>query len=134
MATYPLSEAYIDGQVLTAANVNSITEGVNDIAFGTINAQTGTTYTLVLTDVAKVVTLANSSAITLTVPPESSVAWPAGTTIVLAQLGAGTVTIAAGAGVTINSADGALDIGAQYGAVTLLKTGTNTWLLIGNLA
>ena len=134
MATYPLSEAYIDGQVLTAANVNSITEGVNDIAFGTINAQTGTTYTLVLTDVAKIVTLSNASAITLTVPPESSVAWPAGTTIVLAQLGAGTVTIAAGAGVTINSAGGALDIGAQYGAVTLLKTGTNTWLLIGNLA
>lgn len=134
MATYPLSEAYVDGDVLTAANVNSITEGVNDIAFATINAQTGTSYTLALTDVAKIVTLSNASPITLTVPPESSVAWPAGTTIVLAALGAGVVTVAAGVGVTINSAGGALDIGAQYGAATLTKYGTDTWLLIGNLA
>lgn len=134
MATYPLSEAYVDGDVLTAANVNSITEGVNDLALAVVNAQTGTSYTLVLTDVAKVVTLTNAAAITLTVPPESSVAWPTGTTIVLAQLGAGTVTVTAGAGVTINSAGAAVDIGAQYGVATLLKTGTNTWLLFGNLA
>ena len=134
MATYPLSEAYIDGDVLTAANVNSITEGVNDLALAVINAQTGTTYTLVLTDVAKIVTLDNSSAITLTVPPESSVAWPTGTTIVLVALGTGTVTVTAGAGVTINSASSAVDIGARYGVVTLLKTGTDTWLLFGNLA
>jgi hypothetical protein len=134
MATYPLSEAYIDGDVLTAANVNSITEGVNDLALAVINAQTGTSYTLVLTDVAKIVTLDNSSAITLTVPPESSVAWPTGTTIVLVALGTGTVTVTAGAGVTINSASSAVDIGARYGVVTLLKTGTDTWLLFGNLA
>jgi len=134
MATYPLSEAYIDGDVLTAANVNSITEGVNDLALAVVNAQTGTSYTLVLTDVAKVVTLSNASAITLTVPPESSVAWPTGTTIVLAQLGAGTVTVAAGAGVTINSVSGNLDISDQYAVATLLKTGTDTWLLFGALA
>jgi len=134
MATYPLSEAYIDGDVLTAANVNSITEGVNDLALAVVNAQTGTSYTLVLTDVAKVVTLSNASAITLTVPPESSVSWPTGTTIVLAQLGAGTVTVAAGAGVTINSVSGNLDISDQYAVATLLKTGTDTWLLFGALA
>lgn len=134
MATYPLSEAYVDGDVLTAADVNGTNEGVNDLAFGIINAQTGTSYSLVLTDVAKIVTLSNAAAITLTVPPESSVAWPAGTTIVLAALGAGTVTVTAGSGVTINSAGSAVDIGAQYGVVTLLKTGTDTWLLFGNLA
>jgi len=113
MATYPLSEAYVDGDVLTAANVNGTNEGVNDLAFGIINAQTGTSYSLVLTDVAKIVTLSNAGAITLTVPPEASVAWPAGTTIVLAALGAGTVTVTAGSG---------------------LKTGADTWLLFGNLA
>ena len=134
MATYPLSEAFVDGDVLAASDVNATNEGVNDLAFAVINAQTGTTYTLVLTDVAKIVTLTNAAAITLTVPPESSVAWPTGTTIVLAQLGAGTVTVAAGAGVTINSAGSALDIGEQYGVATLVKTGTNTWLLFGNLA
>jgi len=134
MATYPLSEAYVDGDVLTAANVNGTNEGVNDLAFGIINAQTGTSYSLVLTDVAKIVTLSNAGAITLTVPPEASVAWPAGTTIVLAALGAGTVTVTAGSGVTINSAGAAVEIGAQYGVATLLKTGADTWLLFGNLA
>jgi hypothetical protein len=134
MATYPLSEAYVDGDVLTAADVNGTNEGINDLALAVINAQTGTTYSLALTDVAKVVTLSNASAITLTVPAEASVAWPAGTTIVLAALGAGTVTVTAAGGVTINSADAAVDIGAQYGVATLLKTGTDTWLLFGNLA
>lgn len=134
MATYPLSEAYVDGDVLSAANYNATNEGVNDLAFAVINAQTGTSYTLVLADVAKVVTLSNAAAITLTVPPESSVAWPAGTTIVLAQLGAGTVTVAAGSGVTINSVSSNLDISDQYGVATLLKTGTDTWLLFGALA
>ena len=134
MATYPLSEAFVDGDVLSAANYNATNEGINDLALAVINAQTGTTYTLVLADVAKIVTLSNSSAITLTVPPESSVAWPTGTTIVLAALGTGTVTISPGSGVTINSAGAAVDIGAQYGVATLLKTGTDTWLLFGNLA
>jgi len=134
MATYPLSEAYVDGDVLSASDYNATNEGVNDLALAVINAQTGTTYTLVLTDVAKIVTLSNASAITLTVPPESSVAWPTGTTIVLAALGAGTVTVTAGSGVTINSAGSAVEIGGQYGVATLLKTGTDTWLLFGNLA
>jgi len=133
MATYPLSEAYADGDVLSAANVNSITEGVNDIAFGVINAQTGTTYTLALTDVAKVVTLSNASSITLTVPPNSSVAFPVGTQIVLAQIGAGQVTIAPGSGVTLNSYDGNLLIAGQYGIASCLKTATDTWLVFGNL-
>jgi len=133
MATYPLSEAYVDGDILSAADYNATNEGVNDLALAVINAQTGTTYSLALTDVAKVVTLSNASAITLTVPAEASVAWPAGTTIVLAALGAGTVTVTAAAGVTINSAGAAVEIGAQYGVATLLKTGTDTWLLFGNL-
>ena len=134
MATYPLSEAYADGDVLSAANVNSITEGVNDLAFGVVNTQTGTSYSLVLTDVAKIVTLDNSSAITVTVPAESSVAWPAGATIVLAALGTGAVTIQGGGGVTLNSAGGSLEIGAQYAAVTLFKYTTDTWLVVGSLA
>lgn len=131
MATYPLSEAYADGQVLTAANVNSITEGVNDIAFGVFNAQTGTTYTLVLTDVAKVVSLTNASAITLTIPTNASVAFPTGTQILLYQGGAGQVTVG-GAGVTIRSQGTKLKIAGQYGVAGLLKVGTDEWVFFGN--
>ena len=133
MATYPLSEAYADGQVLTAANVNSITEGVNDIAFGVFNAQTGTTYTLALTDVAKVVSLTNAASITLTIPTNASVAFPTGTQILLYQGGAGQVTVG-GAGVTIRSQGTKLKMYGQYAVAGLLKVGTDEWVLFGNTA
>jgi hypothetical protein len=133
MATYPLSEAYTDGQVLTAANVNSITEGVNDIAFGVFNAQTGTTYTLALTDVAKVVSLTNAAAITLTVPTNATVAFPTGTQILLYQGGAGQVTIS-GAGVTLRSQGSKLKIAGQYGVAGLIKLATDEWVAFGNLS
>ena len=132
MATYPLSEAYIDGDVLTAANVNSITEGVNDIAFGVFNAQTGTSYTLALTDVAKVVTLTNAAAITLTVPTNASVAFPIGTQILLYQGGAGAVTIAGDSGVDVRNQAG-LEMGGQYAVAGLLKLDTDEWVAFGNL-
>lgn len=133
MATYPLSESYVDGDVLTAANVNSITEGVNDIAFGVLNTQTGTTYTLALTDVAKVVTLDNAAGITLTVPANSSTAFPIGTQIVITQLGAGQVTVSPSGGVTVNAYSSATKLSGQYAAATLVKLDTDEWLLIGNI-
>ena len=132
MATYPLSEAYADGDVLTAANVNSITEGVNDIAFGVLNAQTGTSYTLALTDVAKVITLTNAAAITLTVPTNASVAFPIGTQILLYQGGAGQVTISSSA--TIRSSGNKLKITGQYAIAGLLKLATDEWVAFGNLS
>ena len=133
MATYPLSEAYADGQVLTAANVNSITEGVNDIVFPLFNAQTGTTYTLVLTDAMKLVTLTNGSAITLTVPTNANVAFPTGTQILLYQGGAGQITIG-GAGVTLRSQGTKLKTNGQYAVVGLLKVNTDEWVVFGNTA
>ena len=131
MATYPLSEAYADGQVLTAANVNSITEGVNDIAFGVFNAQTGTTYTLALTDVAKVVSLTNAASITLTIPTNATVAFPTGTQILLYQGGAGQVTVS-GAGVTIRAQGSKTKMNGQYSVAGLLKVGTDEWVFFGN--
>jgi hypothetical protein len=98
-----------------------------------LNAQTGTTYTLVLQDALNgVVTLSNASAITCTVPPNSSVAFPVGASINLLQLGAGQVTVAAGAGVTLSAFSSKVKIAGQYGIATLLKTATDTWVLFGN--
>ena len=133
MATYPLSEAYVDGDVLSAADYNATNEGVNDLAFGQFNAQTGTTYTLVLTDLAKVVSLTNVAAITLTVPPNSSVGFPIGTQILLYQGGAGQVTITPGAGVTVRSEGTKLKIIGQYAVAGLLKLNTDEWVAFGNL-
>jgi hypothetical protein len=98
------------------------------------NAQTGTTYTFVLADAGKMVTFANGSAQTITVPPNSSVAFAVGTQIILQGILAGVVTLVAGAGVTVNSKDSNLAIDGQWAAVTLIKTATDVWSLIGALA
>jgi hypothetical protein len=99
-----------------------------------LNTQTGTTYTLVLGDADKLVEMNNAAANTLTVPPNSSVAFSTGTQIIVVQKGAGTTTIAAGSGVTLLSKDSALGIGGQYGAATCIKISTDTWYVIGDLA
>ena len=94
-----------------------------------LNAQTGTTYTLVAADQDEVVTLTNAAGITLTVPPS---VFSAGQTVNLAQLGAGQVTVAAGAGVTVNSSSG-LKLRAQYSTAVLICVAANTFLLAGDL-
>lgn len=99
-----------------------------------INAQTGTTYTLVIGDANELITLDNGSAITLTVPPNSSVAFDIGTQILLRQIGAGQVTVAPGSGVTLQSYDSKLKITGQHAGCTLIKEGTNTWSVQGNLS
>jgi len=97
------------------------------------NTQTGTTYTFALTDANNtLVTAANASAITVTVPPNSSVAYPVGAILQIAQTGAGQVTIAAGSGVTINYTPG-LKLRAQYSVASLVQTAANTWLLSGDV-
>lgn len=99
------------------------------------NYQTGTTYTLVLTDSGKRVSCTNGSAITLTVPPNGTVAFPAETEVVLRQGGAGLLTVAAGVGVTINSFGSALGLGGRYAYATLKQSSTlDTWDLFGNIS
>ena len=98
-----------------------------------INTQTGTTYTFALTDAGKLVTFGSGSATTVTIDTFANVAFPTGTQIDCAQLGAGKVTFAGAGGVTVNSKDSNKAIGAQYVGVTLIKTDTNVWLLLGDL-
>jgi len=99
-----------------------------------INAQTGTAYTLALTDVGGIVDMNNAAANTLTVPLNATVAFPVGTSIAVSMSGAGVTSIAGAAGVTINSDTGKLNISVQYATASLLKTATDTWLLVGSLA
>lgn len=131
--TFPISEAYADGNVLSAANVNQIAGAVNDLSAVQLNAQTGTSYSLVLADRSKTVTLTNASAITLTVPTNASQAFTIGTQILLYQGGAGQVTIAGAGGVTVRSQGSKLKIAGQYGVAGLVKIGTDEWVAFGNL-
>jgi hypothetical protein len=99
-----------------------------------INTQTGTTYTLVSGDVNDLVTLSNASAITLTVPPS---VFSANDVINIAQYGAGQVTLAQGAGVTINSTGAtatAPKLRAQWSSASIVCTASNTFLVVGDIA
>lgn len=100
----------------------------------TVTTQSGTTYTFVLADAETIVEFTSGSAVTVTVPPNSSVAFNAGTCIEILQYGAGTVTVAAGVGVTVRSPSGMLDLNGQYSAAVLRKRATNEWMLEGDLA
>ena len=98
----------------------------------TINAQTAS-YTLVLTDASKLVEVSNASANTVTIPLNSSVAFPTGTQISILQTGAGQTTIAGTSGVTVNATPG-LKLRAQWSAATLVKRAENTWVALGDLS
>ena len=98
----------------------------------TVNNQTSS-YTLVLTDADnKIVELDNASAMNLTVPLNSSVAFPVGTSIPFYQKGAGQVAVVATGGVTIRTAE-TLKLAKQYCGGELIKLGTDLWLLVGQL-
>ena len=99
-----------------------------------INAQTGTSYTLVAGDAGKLVTLSNASAITLTVPQDSDATIAIGTYIDGYQLGAGQVTVVAGSGATLRVSGLTAKARAQYSRFSLQKVSANTWSLGGDLA
>ena len=121
----------LTNKTLTSPTLNTPT--INDARQNiTLNAQTGTTYTLVLTDNGRLVTLNNAAAITVTVPLNSSVAFATGAVINIQQIGAGQVTVAGASGVTVTGTGTKLR--TQYSAAALVKTGTDSWTLIGDLS
>ena len=99
----------------------------------TTNRQTAS-YTLALGDANKLVEMNVATANNLTVPLNSSVAFPIGTQLNVSQYGAGQTTIVATGGVTIRSASGNLKIASQYVAVSLVKIATDEWYCFGNLS
>jgi hypothetical protein len=111
----------------------SVTLGVN----ATPNAQTGTTYTTVLADNGKLVTLSNSSAVAVTIPLNASVAYPVGAQLNFAWVGVGAVTIQGAVGVTINSTGATPAVPAlriRYSSATAIQTATDTWLVVGDIS
>ena len=122
-------ETFTAGQVLTAQECTNLAT-----AMIALNAQTGTSYTAVLGDDGDLITFDNASAIAFTIPPNSSVAFGIGTQINIMQLGAGQVTVTAGAGVTLRSEGSKLKTKGQYSVATCCKIATDTWVVIGNLS
>lgn len=111
--------------------VNLTTTGAVDIRIPT-NAQSGTSYTAALADVGKLVEMDNGSSNTLTIPLNSTTAFPVGSQFVVVQTGSGQTTIAGAVGVTINATPG-LKLRAQWSSATIVKRSTDTWVAFGDL-
>lgn len=123
-------------QSLLVITESQVTNLVTDLAAKAplayaINAQSGTTYTLALTDTQSLIEITNSSAITVTVPTNSSVAFPIGSSITILQAGAGQITVTPASGVTLNYTPGN-KFRAQWSSATLMKRATNSWVLFGD--
>jgi hypothetical protein len=86
-------------------------------------------YTCVLSDAGKVVVMDNTGSATITIPPNSSVAFPIGTIISIARINTGSVALTAGSGVTLT---GNTSTGAMFAGEELIcrKRSTDTWLVI----
>jgi hypothetical protein len=105
-----------------------------------VNAQTGTTYTVVAGDAQKLVTLTNSSPITVTIASNATQALPIGTQVTLSQFGTGQVTVVGASSpnpVTIVSTASTANqpkSRVHYSTMTLIQTSTDNWLVVGDIA
>lgn len=102
--------------------------GANEIQ---INNQTAS-HTLVIGDAGSYLRMNVATANTLTVPPNSAVAFAVGTQIPVRQAGVGQTTVAGGVGVTINTAE-TLKLRKQNSMATLVKVGVDEWDLTGDV-
>ena len=120
-----------DDESTKIANTNFVEDRAKRIR---ATAEVTASATLALTDAGRTIPCNHASTqINITVPPNSSVAFPVGTTIILARTGVAEVAVVAGSGVTINSADSYKKINKQYETMALYKLATDTWLLYGAL-
>ena len=119
----------LTNKTLTSPTITTLTQRL------TLNAQTGTTYSLVVGDATyKLVTASNAAAITITVPPSL---FAIGDTINVQSIGAGITTFAAGSGVTITSTgatSAAPNLRAQFSACTVICTSGNVFTIVGDLS
>ena len=99
----------------------------------TTNTQSNS-YSLVLSDRNKIVEISNAAARTLTVPSNTSVAFPIGSQVMVARGDTGSVQILAAGGVTIDSSNNHRFLQYQYSGATLVKKSTNGWWLFGDLS
>lgn len=127
------ADARANLDVYSKAQVDSAIAGVGGTAVA-VTQQTGTSYTFDIDDANSVVEFDNASAITVTIPPNASVAFPVGTFIEIHQIDAGTVTVAAGSGVTLLSRGSLVDLAGQEAVAGIRKVATDTWRLTGDIA
>jgi cell division septation protein DedD len=128
LATEITNRSNADSNLQTQINNISSTLGLQ-----TTIEEKASSFTLSLADAGKMLALNTSSGMNLTIPSNSSVDIPVGYQFNLLELGMGKTTFVAGSGVLVNSKNSQMFIDTRYGKATLLKTGTNEWVLFGDI-
>ena len=135
--TYTLPSADgTSGQLLSTNGSGTLswaTASGGGASYSTVRTQSGTTYTLVLGDAGDYIQTTSSTAVTITVPLQSSVAWVADTEIYFEQNNTGQITIAGASGVTVNSSE-TLKSFARYSVLALKRVASDVWTLTGERA
>ena len=119
------------GTAGTAINLTNIVNQPIGTAIGTA-ATAGSVYTLGTADSGKLLMCSGTASGTVQIPLNSSQAFATGQKVDLVQMGTGTVTVGTASGVTLRSTPSAI-LRTQYSAASVIKIGTNEWLLMGDL-
>ena len=135
--TYTLPSADgTSGQLLSTNGSGTLswaTASGGGASYSAVRTQSGTTYTLVLGDAGDYIQTTSTTAVTITVPLQSSVAWVADTEIYFEQNNTGQITIAGASGVTVNSSE-TLKSFARYSVLALKRVASDVWTLTGERA
>ena len=133
-ATTPINGTELVPIVQGSASKKVETKEIAKFGYQDIVTETTAARTLSNSDIGAWVRFTSNSAITLTVPPNSSVPFVIGTSINGIQAGSGQISVAAGVGVTINKPTGYnAKTRIQGAAYCLIKVATNSWDLVGDL-
>ena len=97
----------------------------------TVETSASTTYVIDGADRSKVKLFNNASNVSVIVPNSGSATFPIGTKVDLIQIGEGQVTVSGASGVTIYGNPGTR-LNGQWAQASLIKTGSNTWVIYGN--
>ena len=136
-AKAPLADPTFTGTVTVAASGVAFTDGTQakeGVPSRTPIIQKTAAYTLsALTERDSLIEVSSATGVTVTIPTNTAVAYPVGTSIDILQTGAGQVTIAPVDGtVTVNATPG-LKLRTTWSSCTLFKRATNTWVVYGDL-
>lgn len=133
----PLASPTFTGLVTVAANGIAYTDGTQTkegVPSRTPIISKTASYTLSATSERdSLIEVSSESGTTITIPLNSAVAYPIGTTLDILQTNTGQVTIAGDTGVTVNATPG-LKLRTRWSSVTLFKRDTNTWVAFGDLS
>lgn len=126
------TDKIVDGTIVNADISSTASIDLGKLADISTSAQIAS-YTLALSDKNKLVEMNVGSANNLTVPLNNTAAFPVGSQIHILQTGSGQTTVVPTGGVTVNATPG-LKLRTQWSSATLIKRGTDTWVLIGDLS